>query len=73
VIPEQIGVAHIGLQHVHALVPAHVPHLERRSAAARRAGQEAGAWQMGAEIGRLEPNPLGIGLDTTGDGFAALP
>lgn len=26
------------------------------------AGQEAGAQGMGAEVGRLEPNPLGIGL-----------
>ena len=32
-IPEQVGVAHRGLQHVHALVPAHVPHLEHRGAA----------------------------------------
>jgi hypothetical protein len=33
-IPEQIGVAHIGLQHVHRFVPRHVPHLEYRGAAA---------------------------------------
>jgi hypothetical protein len=33
-IPEQIGVAHIGLQHIHAFVSRHIPHLEHRSAAA---------------------------------------
>jgi hypothetical protein len=38
VIPEQIGVAHIGLQDIHAFVPRHVPHLEHGSAAARCAG-----------------------------------
>jgi hypothetical protein len=40
-IPEQVGVAHIGLKHVHTLGPRHVPHLKHRGAAARRAGQEA--------------------------------
>jgi hypothetical protein len=62
-VPEQISVAHIGLQHVHDLVPRHVPHLEHGSAAAGCAGQEAGAERMGAEVGPLEPDPLGIGLD----------
>jgi hypothetical protein len=33
-IPEQVGVAHIGQQHVHRLVPRHVPHLEHRCAVA---------------------------------------
>ena len=37
-VAEKISVAHIGLQHVHRLVPRHVPHLEHRCAAARRAG-----------------------------------
>jgi hypothetical protein len=58
-----IGIAHVGLQHVHGLVPRHVPHLEYPCAAAARAGQEAGPQGMGAEVSRLEPNPLGIGLD----------
>jgi hypothetical protein len=40
-IPEQVCVTNVGLQYVHRLVPRHIPHLEHRSAAARRAGQEA--------------------------------
>jgi hypothetical protein len=62
VIPEQVGVAHISLQHVHGLVPRHVPHLEHRCAAAGRAGQEAGPPRMSAEVGCLDADPLGVGL-----------
>jgi hypothetical protein len=46
---EEVWVANVGLQHVHRLVPRHVPHLEHRYAAAGGAGQEAGAQGMGAE------------------------
>ena len=42
-ITEQFGIAHVGLHHVHGLVPRHVPHLEHGSTTAGRAGQEAGA------------------------------
>ena len=48
-IPEQVRVTHVRLQHVHALVLRHVAHLENRSAAARCAGQEAGPQGMGAK------------------------
>ncbi len=41
-IPEQIGVSYVGLQHVHRLVRRQVPYLEHGSTAARRAGQETG-------------------------------
>jgi hypothetical protein len=68
-IPEQIGVAHVCLQHVHALVPRHVPHLEHGGTAAGRTGQEAGPQRMGAEIGCLEADTLGVGLH---DGTDAL-
>jgi hypothetical protein len=46
-VTKQIGIAHVRLQNVHAFVPAHVPHLEHRRAAARCAGQEAGARPIG--------------------------
>jgi hypothetical protein len=49
VVPEQIGVADIGLEHVR-LVPGRVPHLEHRSTAADCTDQEAGAERMGAEV-----------------------
>ena len=68
-IAEQIGVAHVGLQHIHRLVPRHVPHLEHRGAAAGGAGQEAGAQRMGAEVGGFEAEPAGIGLDDLADGL----
>jgi hypothetical protein len=63
VIPEQIGVAHIGLQHVHAFVPAHVAHLENAGAPACRAGEKSRPRGMGAEIGRFRADPLGVGFD----------
>ena len=47
VIPKQIGVAHVRLQHVHRFVPRHVAHLEHGSAAAGCAGQEADAQGVG--------------------------
>jgi hypothetical protein len=52
-VPEQISVADIGLQHVHRLVPRHVPHLEHGRASAVGTGQEPGAQGVGAEIGCL--------------------
>jgi hypothetical protein len=61
-VPERIRVADVGLQHVHALMPAHISHLEYRRAAAGRAGQEAGPQGVGAEVGRLEPEARGMGL-----------
>jgi hypothetical protein len=72
-IPEQIGVAHVGLEHVHRFVPRNVPHLENGGAAARCAGQEAGAQGMGAELGPLEPDPFGIGLHDAADGLVGEP
>jgi transposase len=39
-VPEQIGIPNVGLQHVHALVSRHVPHLENGGATARGARQE---------------------------------
>jgi O-methyltransferase domain/Dimerisation domain len=42
VIPEQIGVPDIGLEHV-PLVPGHVAHLDHRNTMAGRTGQESGA------------------------------
>jgi hypothetical protein len=41
-ITEQVDVANIGLQHVHRLVPRHVPHLEYARTPASRTRQEAG-------------------------------
>jgi hypothetical protein len=71
VSPEQVGVPHVGLQHVHRLVKRHVPHLEHRSAAARGAGQEAGPQGMGAEV-RYPTGPMPAPLLPT-DGDAVPP
>ncbi len=48
-IPEQVGVADVGLQNVHRLVTADVAHLEDAGAAAGGRGQETGPQRMGAE------------------------
>ena len=45
-LPEQVGVAHVDLQHIHAFVPEHVPHHEhtlvRKPARKERAPKSAG-------------------------------
>jgi hypothetical protein len=70
-IPEQIGVSDVGLQHVHRLVQRHVPHLEHGGAAACCADQETGSQGMGAEIGR--PDPLGVCLHDAADRLIGEP
>jgi hypothetical protein len=56
-LPEQVGVAHVDLQHIHAFVPEHVPHHEHLGAATGDAGEEAGAQRTGTEVCGLQPKP----------------
>jgi hypothetical protein len=55
-IPEQIGVAHIRLQHVRRLVPGHVSHLEDEGAPACCTGQEAAKVLTADEARRIAIN-----------------
>jgi hypothetical protein len=60
VIPKQIGVAHVGLQHVHALVPAHVAHLEHRGLGIVAKHHARFQTEMVALLGSLDAKALGI-------------
>ena len=79
-IPEQVGVTHVRLQHVHRFVSRDATHLEHRGASAGRAGKQAGAQltgseiqRTGSEIHRIEPKALSIGLDEIADRLVGEP
>jgi len=42
-VPEHVGIAHVGLQHVHAFMSADIAHLEHAGAPAGCTGEETGA------------------------------
>ncbi len=73
VIPEQLGVPHIAAQSVHALMTAHVHHLENRRTPSGGAGQEPRSQRVPGETRRIEPDAGGMGLDDLGHAAIGQP
>jgi hypothetical protein len=66
-IPEEVGIADVGLQDVHALVPAYVAHFEDAGATPGSAGQETRPQRVSPHHGGVEPDAVGIGLGDIAD------
>jgi hypothetical protein len=62
VILKDIGIGHVGLQHVHALVPTHVAHLESRCTPASRTREETSTKRVSAIDRTVEPRAAGVRL-----------